>query len=208
MHIDKLLTYVEGEGYKTYQAFGSTWLEPPLSGLHEQLAYFKGLGFNYLSNLVGVDYLNYPEAKPERFGLIYELVSMPGWGEGDGSRFFVRFYVPYGNPEVPSAVDIWATANWLEREVFDLLGIRFTNHPDPRRILMPDDFEGHPLRKDFPLGESPTLFKEGRFIDPESFRAGLKGQDPGLTGWRGGMRKGAKDAWASLRTAGVPKEEG
>jgi NADH-quinone oxidoreductase subunit C len=87
---------------------------------------------------------------------------------------------------------IWPGANFLEREVYDLFGITFSGHPDLRKLLTPDELDGHPLRKDFPLGETPTLFNEGRFLDPAAFRAGLTGKDTGLTGFRGGARKGVK----------------
>jgi len=76
--------------------------------------------------------------------------------------------------------------------VYDLFGIEFDGHPDLRKLVTPDDLEGHPLRKDFPLGETPTLFNEGRFLDPATFRAGMLGQDKGRTGWVGGARKGVR----------------
>ena len=99
-------------------------------------------------------------------------------------------------------------ANWLEREIYDLFGIRFEGHPDLRKILTPEDLDGHPLRKDFPLGETPTLFKDGRFIDPAAFRAGLTGKDPGLTGWRGGTRKGYQQLFQDVRRAAELEKEG
>ena len=105
----------------------------------------------------------------------------------------MRVYLPENQTHLPTVTDLWPGAGWLEREVFDLLGFVFDGHPDLRKILTPDDLEGHALRKDFPLGETPTLFKEGRFIDPAAFRAGLSGQSEGLTGWRGGSRKGYTD---------------
>jgi NADH-quinone oxidoreductase subunit C len=73
-----------------------------------------------------------------------------------------------------------------------MFGVEFAGHPDLRKLLTPEDLDGHPHRKDFPIGETPTLFNEGRFLDPGSFRAGLTGQDSGLTGWRGGTRRGVK----------------
>ncbi len=164
----------------------------PLSSLKAHMRAFKAMGFNYLANVTGIDYLEYPEPKPERFAVVYELVSLPGWKDGDGSRIYPRVYVPEDRPRLASVVDLWPSANWPEREVFDLLGLVFEGHPDLRKILTPEELEAHPLRKDFPLGETPTLFKDGRYIDPEAFRAGLKGKDKGLTGWRGGRRKGER----------------
>ena len=95
-----------------------------------------------------------------------------------------------GWQSVPSITPQWTGASFFEREVYDLFGIPFEGHPDLRRLLLPEDFEGHAHRKDFPLGETPTLFNEGRFLDPAAFRAGLAGDDEGLTQWKGGARKG------------------
>src|SRR5690606_33619304 len=91
---------------------------------------------------------------------------------------------------LPTATGLWSGASFLERETFDMMGVVFDGHPDLRKLLTPEDLEGHPHRKDFPLGETPTLFGDGRFLDPASFRAGLSGRDPGLTGWKGGARDG------------------
>jgi NADH-quinone oxidoreductase subunit C len=190
--LDMVVERAEAEGLSVQKAFGSTWVVVPRGELKERLAAWKEAGFTYCAQLLAIDYLTYPEPMPERFGLVYELVSLPGWKEGDGSRFFAKTFVPEG-VAVPSAVDLWPGLEWFEREVYDLFGIVFEGHPDLRKILTPEDFEGHPLRKDFPLGETPTLFREGRFIDPEAFRAGLSGLQSGLTGWRGGARKGFRE---------------
>lgn len=144
---------------------------------------FQRAGF-HLFDVVGADYQDYPESRPKRFALIYNLYRVE-----TNERIFLRTYLHDGE-EAPSVYSIWKAANYLEREVYDLLGIVFLNHPDLRKVLTPEDLEGHPLRKDFPLGETPTLFNEGRFIDPPAFRAGLNGKEKGLTGWRGGERVG------------------
>src|SRR5690606_1051223 len=105
------------------------------------------------------------------------------------ARVFLRVEVNDGE-SVPTATGLWSGASFLERETFDMLGVVFDGHPDLRKILTPEDLDGHPHRKDFPLGETPTLFNAGRFLDPASFRAGLSGRDAGLTGWKGGARDG------------------
>ncbi len=142
----------------------------------------KAAGFKLLADLMGADYLEYTEFMPERFAVIYNLLE-PTTGE----RLFVKVFVPDGE-SLPTVTDLWRTAEFHEREVYDLFGLEFADHPDLRKILTPEDLDGYPLRKDFPLGESPTLFREGRFLDPAAFRAGLTGKDTGLSGWRGGSR--------------------
>lgn len=102
------------------------------------------LGFTRLADLCGVDYLDRGEA--ERYGVIYHLHSLKHqlW-------IRIRALVPERHPELDTVVALWPCAEWLEREVWDLYGIRFRTHPDLRRILMPADYPAHPLRKDYPL---------------------------------------------------------
>ena len=139
-------------------------------------------GFKFLASVMGIDYLEFTEFMPERFAVVYQLLNLT-----NAERIIVKVYVPDGE-KLPSVTDLWGTADWHEREVYDLFGLEFEGHPDLRKILTPEDLDGHPLRKDFPLGESPTLFREGRFIDPGAFRAGLSGKSSGLSGYRGGAR--------------------
>ena len=100
------------------------------------------LAFTYLSDVTGVD--RFP-IEP-RFELNYHLLSL---ARRETIRLRVR--LPGGNPVIQSVVPVWPTANWHEREIFDLLGIRFEGHPNLRRMLLPDDWEGYPLRKDYPV---------------------------------------------------------
>lgn len=106
-------------------------------------------GFLLLTDLTAVD--RHP-SQP-RFEIVY-LLTAPR----QPARLRLKVRVSADDPVVPSATSLWAGANWLEREVFDLFGLRFDGHPDLRRILMPDDWEGHPLRKDFSLVEEPVEF--------------------------------------------------
>ena len=127
--------------------------------LHEVLAFLKSdprCAYTFLSDVGGIDYLNYPTAMPGRFGVFYNLVSMT-----HDYRFFVKTFVDPSLPtdgivadptlEVDSVCDLWAGAEWPEREVYDMFGIRFRNHPDLRRILLWEEYPGHPLRKDYPV---------------------------------------------------------
>ena len=100
------------------------------------------LQFNLLTDATCVD--RFP-LEP-RFELQYHLVSIP-----KKNKLRLRVKLSGDDPVVDSLVPVWPGANWLEREIFDLMGIRFAGHPDLRRILLPDDWEGHPLRKDFPV---------------------------------------------------------
>ena len=111
-----------------------------------------GLVYNFLSDISAVDY--WPEQdRPERFGICYHLLSMLY-----GRRLRVKIYVAEDEAEAPTMTGVWPGANWLEREIFDLMGIRFSGHPDLRRVLMPADWDGHPHRRDYPLGYEQVQF--------------------------------------------------
>jgi len=101
--------------------------------------------FEQLSDLTCVDYLDFLKAR-DRFGVTYTLASITL-----GHRLWVKCFVNDPNPEVPSVTSVWKGADWPEREVYDLFGVRFTGHPDLRRIMTWEGFEAHPLRKDYPL---------------------------------------------------------
>jgi NADH-quinone oxidoreductase subunit C len=102
-------------------------------------------GFDFLSDVTCVDYLNYPKAA-DRYGVVYVLTNT-----ATGERLFVKAFVNDPDPELPSVFELWNGADWMEREVFDMFGVRFVGHPDLRRILMPPEFAAFPLRKDYPL---------------------------------------------------------
>jgi NADH-quinone oxidoreductase subunit C len=121
--------------------------------------------FEMLSDLTVVDYLG----RTPRFEVIYQLYSV-----SLGHRARVKVPVPEDAPVVPSATGSWKSANWAEREAWDMFGIRFDGHPDLRRILMYPEFEGHPLRKDYPLLKRQPLVPERDPInDPWPSRDGL-----------------------------------
>lgn len=108
------------------------------------------LGFDLLSALTAVDY--FPEENP-RFHVFYRFTSI-----ANRQTLNVRVPVPAVSPQVPTLEGVYHSANWHEREVFDMFGISFVGHSDLRRILMPHDWEGHPLRKDYPLGYEEPQF--------------------------------------------------
>jgi NADH-quinone oxidoreductase subunit C len=102
-----------------------------------------GLSFHFLVDLCGVDYMG---KKEPRFEVVYHLYSMQ-----HGTHMRLKAAVPENDLTIDSVVDVWAGANWRERECFDMFGIIFKGHPDLRRLLLPEDWEGYPLRKDYPL---------------------------------------------------------
>jgi NADH-quinone oxidoreductase subunit C len=132
---------------------------------------FKDAGFVYLVDLAGVDYSKYPGHTGLRFSVSYTLYSFQ-----QNARVRLRVWTDEQSP-VPSVTSIWRTANWHERETFDMLGIQFSGHPNLERILMWDGFNGHPLRKDFPIRGIDT----GARIYPEVFPEG-GGPKAGSTG--------------------------
>ncbi len=107
-------------------------------------------GFEMCLDVTAVDYLD----RDPRFELVVVVLSME-----HRTRLRILIGIPAHDPVAPSLVDVWPGTNFYEREVFDMFGIRFEGHPDLTRILMPDDWEGHPLRKDYPVGSVPVQFK-------------------------------------------------
>jgi len=122
------------------------------------------LRFHFLSDVTAVDYW---KKKEPRFEVVYHLYS-----PDRGHRVRLRVPVPESDPTVESLIPLWKGANFLEREVWDLFGIRFIGHPDLRRILLYDEFQGHPLRKDYPVNlwqpRVPERTVEGTFVDERS----------------------------------------
>jgi NADH-quinone oxidoreductase subunit C len=117
--------------------------------LREAIELLRGKGYTFLSSVHGVDY--HPDEP--RLGVHYELLDM-----ANVDRIRVKVRVPTEDPHVPSVVDLWPGADHQEREVFDMFGVVFDGHPDLRRILMPEDYEGFPQRRDFPIGGEPVIF--------------------------------------------------
>ncbi len=109
----------------------------------------EGLQYNYLSGVSGIDY--FPQEP--RFALAYHLYSL-----FHNHSLRLKVFLPGDEPAVQSVTSVYPAANWFEREAYDLLGITFVGHPDLRRLLMPDDWDGHPLRKDYPLGYETVQF--------------------------------------------------
>jgi NADH-quinone oxidoreductase subunit C len=111
-----------------------------------------GLVYNFLSDVSAVDY--YPDYnRPGRFGVSYHLLSMLY-----KRRLRLKVYLPEEAPAVETVTTIWPGANWPEREITDMMGIDFIGHPDKRRLLMPEDWQGHPHRRDYPLGYETVMF--------------------------------------------------
>jgi NADH-quinone oxidoreductase subunit C len=113
------------------------------------IEHLRGRGYTFLASLHGIDY--YPHEP--RLGVIYELLDMK-----QVDRISVKARVPIDDARIASVIELWPGADWPEREVYDLFGVEFSGHPDLRRILMPEDYEGHPQRRDFPVGGEPVLF--------------------------------------------------
>jgi NADH-quinone oxidoreductase subunit C len=164
------------------EAYGETTLVVETGRLVEACEHLRDEeGFRFLSDISPADYLGWgskgvsghiatasgrdlnapmtqgfqrlPSLKPRRFSISYHLLALR-----DGApRVRVQIWIDEGEP-VPSVVSVWPTADWHEREAFDMFGIRFEGHPNLRRILMEDDWEGHPLRKDYPIGGEPVRF--------------------------------------------------
>jgi NADH-quinone oxidoreductase subunit C len=147
MSLEKTLSQIKGSfsdyvlGLSEYA--GEQIVHIKGQGVIDVLKTFKDAGFNFLADLTAID--NLTLGGFERFAVVYHLLS-----HGSAERVTIKAYVPEDNPVLPSIESLWKTADWQEREVFDLFGIEFEGHPNLTRIMNPDDYEGHPLRKDYP----------------------------------------------------------
>jgi NADH-quinone oxidoreductase subunit C len=130
------------------------------------------LRFAFLADIVGVDY--YP--REPRYEVLYLLASLGAAGYGDKPRRLrVKVRVSGNDPSVPTISGIWKAANWAERELWDLFGIRVDGHPDLRRLLMPEDWEGHPMRRDYPVQiKQPVKTYEPLQVSEEEFVANIQ----------------------------------
>ena len=135
---------------------GDEWISVPAAKVREALAALKDDGYRLLVFLTCVDHLvDSSREWPARYEVVYQLRDMTRLRE-----LRVRAFVDGDPPEIDSVQDMFPPANWDERETYDLFGVRFNGHPELTRILMPDDWVGHPLRRDYPVGGEPVEFSE------------------------------------------------
>jgi NADH-quinone oxidoreductase subunit C len=142
---DKLNERFAGAVQEVSEAHGELTLvvsREQIVGICRFLKDAPDLRYDLLMDVAAVDYLG----RQPRFEVVYHLYSIP-----HNSRLRLKVRLPESDLVIPSVTSVWSTANWHEREAFDMLGVRFSEHPDLRRIYMPDDYPGHPLRKDFPI---------------------------------------------------------
>jgi NADH-quinone oxidoreductase subunit C len=151
----------ELHGWPVVDSHGQTVVHCHRDGYLDLLTALKADGYDMCADVTGVYYLAHgarqlpPSIRRERFEVVVNLVSVRGH-----ERVRVRAQVPDADPSIPTLVGLWPGTETPEREVYDMYGIRFDGHPDLTRILMPEDWEGHPLRKDYAVGRIPVQFKE------------------------------------------------
>ncbi len=130
-----------------FRARATLVIEP--DSVRSVLGDLRARGYSFLASVHGVDY--HPEEP--RLGVHYELLDM-----ARVDRVTVKLRVAIADPEIDSVTDMWPTADHQEREIYDMFGVVFRGHPNLRRILMPEDYEGYPQRRDFPIGGEPVIF--------------------------------------------------
>jgi len=149
-------------GVPVTESFGQVVLHPPVDRWLETVAACRDDGYVMAIDLTAVDYSAHPGrtdlpegVQPERFEVVASLLS-----HATGDRVRLRTQVPESDPVVPSLFDLYPGTEAMEREAWDLLGVSFSGHPDHTRILMPEDWEGHPLRRDVAIGRIPVQFRD------------------------------------------------
>jgi NADH-quinone oxidoreductase subunit C len=135
---------------------GDDWITVPADSIRDALAALRSDGYRLLTFLTCVDHLADSSREwPARFEIVYQLRNLE-----TKDQLRVRAFIDGDPPRIDSVHDIFPPANWDERETYDLFGIVFNDHPDLTRILMPDDWVGHPLRRDYPVGGETVEFSE------------------------------------------------
>ncbi|MCX7868354.1 MAG: NADH-quinone oxidoreductase subunit C [Terrimicrobiaceae bacterium] len=154
-----------GDGVSSPVEFrGEVTVKVPPASLATIAAFCRGeLGFDYLVDITSVDHLD----QDPRFEVVYELAALETW-----DHLRLKTTASEDSPELPTVCHIWPTADWHEREIFDMMGIQFVGHPDLRRILMWEGYPHHPLRKDFPLEGAPTEVPDVAFTSPAPLAGG------------------------------------
>ena len=150
--IEQLRAALPGAIEATSEFRGQLSISVPREAIVEVARFLRDdpeLSYNFLENLCGVDYLG----RDPRFEMVYHLLS-----HQNHHRVCLKVGVPEDDPSVPTLTTLWSTANWQERETYDMFGISFPGHPGLYRILMPDEWEGFPQRKDVPLGYEEVAF--------------------------------------------------
>ena len=140
----------------THESLGDTTAVVERAAVVDALRFCRDepeLAFDMLTDLTAADYLKFPGREDgPRFEVVYQLYSLP-----HNHRVRLKVRVDEDDAVVPTAVELWPIANWLEREVWDMFGVRFEGHPDLRRLLMYEEFVGHALRKDYPINRRQPL---------------------------------------------------
>jgi NADH-quinone oxidoreductase subunit C len=151
----------ELHGWPVTDSHGQVVVHCNRDGYIDLLGALKADGYEMCTDVCAVDYLAFPHrdlpagVEPERFEVVVNLLSISEY-----RRVRVRAQVPEADPVIPTLFPLWPGTEATEREAYDMVGIRFEGHPDMTRILMPEDWEGHPLRKDYAVGRIPVQFKE------------------------------------------------
>lgn len=141
--VDSLTQTFADKVIEVYQSSGDTFIRVETDAIIDISNHLKNeLHYIYLSDVFGIDRYT----SEERFEVVYNLLSLR-----DQTRVFIKIRCEEEKPEVESVTSVWPAAGWPEREVFDMFGVKFRNHPDLRRIFLPEDFQYYPLRKEFPL---------------------------------------------------------
>lgn len=184
--VEKVVAQLKEAGGKPGEFKGMVSVTVTRDAIVDAVGTAKEAGFNMISDIFGIDYLEYPGHQGKRFTVAYNLYSVDA-----NERIYIRVNLDDGDT-LPTITGLWKGSSFMEREVYDMFGVEFEGHPDLRKLITPEDLDGHPHRKDFPIGETPTLFNDGRFLDPATFRAGITGEDAGRSGFTGGARKGVR----------------